>query len=169
MSKPLFEHQTCTRCGGDGKFSYNALHGSRCYGCSGSGYQLTARGRAAQTYLNGLRKIPAENFKVGDLIWFEGFHCGSYAEASVWATVTEVTLLTGAEMGSLSHPDAACVRIVADRKGKSMGYNTFVGSLHRKGFTGDEKAEQQAKALAYQATLTKAGKPSKAPKRKAKK
>jgi hypothetical protein len=154
--KPLFEHVTCSRCDGSGTFSWNAMHGSRCYGCNGSGYQLTARGRAAQLYLNGLRKIPAEEFKVGDMIWCEGFQCG------VWATVTEVTLLTGAEMGRISEPDAACVRIVADRKGKSMGYNTFVGSLHRKGFTGAEKDAQRADALAYQAILTKAGKPRKA-------
>jgi hypothetical protein len=32
--------KTCSRCGGGGKFSYNQIHGDKCYGCSGSGKQL---------------------------------------------------------------------------------------------------------------------------------
>jgi len=28
---------TCSRCGGTGKYSYNAMDGSRCYGCGGLG------------------------------------------------------------------------------------------------------------------------------------
>lgn len=27
--------QTCGRCGGSGEYSYNQIHGSRCYGCNG--------------------------------------------------------------------------------------------------------------------------------------
>lgn len=30
----------CRRCGGSGKFSYNLLHGTMCYGCRGTGYQM---------------------------------------------------------------------------------------------------------------------------------
>ena len=29
---------TCTRCGGSGSYSFNMLHGSRCYGCNGTGF-----------------------------------------------------------------------------------------------------------------------------------
>lgn len=32
--------QTCTRCGGSGNYSYNMMEGTRCYGCSGSGFQM---------------------------------------------------------------------------------------------------------------------------------
>lgn len=30
--------QTCGRCGGSGNYSFNHVHGTRCYGCGGSGY-----------------------------------------------------------------------------------------------------------------------------------
>lgn len=32
---------TCARCNGSGRYSFNALHGSRCYGCNGTGLQKT--------------------------------------------------------------------------------------------------------------------------------
>lgn len=32
--------KTCTRCGGSGRYSYNQIDGSRCYGCNGHGQQL---------------------------------------------------------------------------------------------------------------------------------
>jgi hypothetical protein len=39
----------CGRCGGSGNYSYNAMHGTRCYGCGGSGQVLpkTLKGRIA--------------------------------------------------------------------------------------------------------------------------
>ena len=30
----------CRRCGGSGHFSYNLIHGTMCYGCHGTGYQM---------------------------------------------------------------------------------------------------------------------------------
>ena len=32
---------TCSRCGGSGRFSFNLIHGSKCYGCNGTGKQKT--------------------------------------------------------------------------------------------------------------------------------
>jgi DnaJ-class molecular chaperone len=32
--------KTCSRCSGTGNFSFNMIHGSMCYGCSGSGYVM---------------------------------------------------------------------------------------------------------------------------------
>jgi DnaJ-class molecular chaperone len=32
--------QICTRCGGSGNYSFNMMDGTRCYGCSGSGFQM---------------------------------------------------------------------------------------------------------------------------------
>lgn len=156
MSKPLFEHKTCTRCGGGGEYSYNQMHGSRCYGCSGTGYQLTARGKAAQLFLNGLRKVAIEELKVGDLILSDSIPGLS---TSRWVRVTAVIFQTGAEAGYLSNPNEACVRIEAEDGYSFLG---FVGRCrYAKGFTADEKKAQREQALAYQATLTKQGKPSK--------
>lgn len=30
----------CRRCGGSGKYSYNLIHGTKCYGCNGTGFQM---------------------------------------------------------------------------------------------------------------------------------
>jgi hypothetical protein len=32
---------TCTRCNGTGRFSFNLIHGTKCYGCQGTGQQRT--------------------------------------------------------------------------------------------------------------------------------
>ena len=32
---------TCTRCNGTGRFSFNLMHGTKCYGCNGTGKQKT--------------------------------------------------------------------------------------------------------------------------------
>lgn len=31
----------CNRCGGTGRFSFNLIHGDKCYGCMGTGRQKT--------------------------------------------------------------------------------------------------------------------------------
>jgi hypothetical protein len=149
MTKPLFEHEICTRCLGGGEYSYNAIDGTRCYGCLGLGYRLTARGRAAQTYLNAMRKRPAEQVKVGDLIRYDGTRKRSFR------TVTAIEAFPACQ--TFVNESGTAYRIVC-------GEGTVIareGQMINMGFTGAEKAEQQAKALSYQATLTKAGKPSK--------
>lgn len=32
---------TCTRCNGTGSYSFNLMHGTKCYGCNGTGKQYT--------------------------------------------------------------------------------------------------------------------------------
>jgi hypothetical protein len=32
---------TCTRCNGTGRYSFNLMHGTTCFGCKGTGKQLT--------------------------------------------------------------------------------------------------------------------------------
>lgn len=146
-SKPLFEHAVCSRCGGSGEYSFNQIHGTRCYGCGGSGYKLTKRGRAAQSYLDALRKKPVEDVKVGDLILFDMF----FQRAFLRVERIEPDTLNGG--GRLS--------LYATRKGESWSFGSVPGWLVTLGFTADEKQAQRDLALAYQATLTKDGKPSK--------
>ena len=43
-TRPLFERVTCSRCSGSGSDSWNAMNGSRCFGCGGSGFTLTKAG-----------------------------------------------------------------------------------------------------------------------------
>lgn len=155
-TRPLFEHVTCSRCAGSGSYSWNAMNGSRCFGCGGSGFTLTKRGRVAQAFLNKMRKIPAEAFAVGDWILSEGVPGFS---ASVWLRVTEVTHGKAGDFGYITFTDIPAVKIVAvDKEGGTGSFVGYSGSTeYRKGFTNEEKAEQRRLALAYQDTLTKAG------------
>jgi hypothetical protein len=157
---PVFEHTECSRCGGSGQFSFNLMHGSVCHGCSGTGFKLTLRGRAAQHFVNELREIPIENFQVGDSIRFDGFNAGSFVQPTKWAKVTSVQFLTRSEAGYYweDSENPNCVRLETTY-GSVTG---FVGKTkYRKGFSAEQKQQQIDQALQYQATLTKFGKPRK--------
>ncbi len=152
---PTFEHVTCGRCGGTGSYSFNMMHGSRCYGCNGSGFKLTKRGRAAQAYLSSLRQIPAKDFVVGDLIYAEFMSsAGFYRIESITPKRRPVSTPEGWDYENGQE-------VLAFRAHNTkLGYldiETFPEALHRKGFPGDVKAAQVAEALRYQATLTASG------------
>lgn len=146
MAKPLFESTACARCGGSGNYSFNLVSGTRCFGCSGSGYKLTKRGRAAQDFLDGLRVKPASEIKVGDLVNFDMhfFKC--------FSKVQDIKIT---ESGSIS------LRAIRAKTGETVGMIVGASTPVRMGFTEAEKIAQREAALAYQATLTKAGEPRK--------
>lgn len=148
-SKPLFEHATCGRCCGTGNYSYNSVHGTRCYGCGGSGYKLTKRGAAAQKFLDDLRMRPAGSVKVGDAVHMDfHFFAGFYTVEAI-------------EPCALNRADGFYLVATRQKTGEKLRCGCWPDRLVRMGFTEAEKAEQRAQALAYQATLTKAGVPSK--------
>jgi hypothetical protein len=137
----IFESQTCSRCGGCGRYSWNSLHGDRCYGCNGRGYQLTKRGLAAQAYYTRLLSKPLRELVPGDLVrddyrskFYTVVRCAPNADRSeVWDIET-----TGMDW---------------------RGYDP--DTIMRVGASAERKAEAKAEALAYQDTLTKQGKPRK--------
>lgn len=142
-AKPLFEHETCTRCCGTGHYSYNSISGTKCFKCHGRKFSLTKRGRAAQDFLDELRKRPAAEIKVGDLVWFDMhyFKCCT--------RVTEITQ-QGERIGIYGK---------RPKNGEGVGMVVFPNSPVSMGETAEQKEANRAAALAYQATLTKAGKP----------
>jgi hypothetical protein len=150
------ETETCGRCGGTGKHSYNQMHGDVCYGCAGSGTAYTKRGKAAAAFLDELRKVPASTIKVGDTIRVNAM------TFSYFAKVTAV----GTDSGSRYMKDGAWVPYYSiDTEHPKFGASgqSFCSptDLVRKGFSAEEKVEQLKKALEFQATLTKLGKPRK--------
>ena len=132
-----FDNKTCTRCGGGGMYGPSVVYGGKCFQCSGLGATLTKRGRAAQVYLESLRRVPAADLQPGDEVLVEGFSAGSVTVPSRWVKVVEVT------------PDGAV-------RGEGMTWEAGCRPL-RKAWRADEKREQVQMALAYQATLTLAG------------
>lgn len=109
----------------------------------GAKFCLTKRGAAAQKFLDELSQRPAAEVKVGDLVWFDmhWFKCCS--------KVTEIT-----QVG-----DRIAIRGIRAKTGEQVGIQAFPDTPMQMGQTAEEKAANREKALAYQATLTKAGKP----------
>jgi hypothetical protein len=75
-----FEKTSCGRCGGGGKYSFNLMHGDRCYGCGGSGLALTKRGKAARAKLLELQQRPVPDLKVGEFVWYDPYPMGGKAK-----------------------------------------------------------------------------------------
>lgn len=160
------ETETCSRCGGTGQYSYCQRYGTKCFKCAGQKVTLTKRGAAAAAWLEELRSVPAGEVKVGDLIRFEYFagESMSYFFAAVESIEAPNYKVQNKITGEFETP-AGVILLTGSRmkwgKAEKIGAHYQVTRKIRKGWTGPEKAAQFAAALAYQATLTKAGTPRK--------
>ena len=67
-----FPMQTCKRCHGSGRYSFNTITGDRCFRCLGSGKEIAKRAvdayKAYQDYKKSLAKPTVKNLAVGDQI-----------------------------------------------------------------------------------------------------
>ena len=65
-----FPVETCERCSGTGKFSFNERDGDRCFGCNGAGVKVHKRARKAWLAFLEAKKADAfrqaSDIKVGD-------------------------------------------------------------------------------------------------------
>src|SRR5262245_52118862 len=71
-----YDQQTCGRCGGSGRYSYNTMHGSTCYGCAGTGTRDTRDGNRARVAVHAKRAElygrAIEDVQVGDQVKMPG-------------------------------------------------------------------------------------------------
>jgi hypothetical protein len=159
-TSPAFETRPCGRCAGSGWHSYCQTWGHTCFQCGvkpheqGLGRYLTKRGFVAhEFYIASLPKRRAADLQQGDMI----------REYGQWVRVRRV------------EPNTTCGRGQPDGTFLYDGVNVVVGSEDR-GVTmcgiaedhlysvrpsDEERARLLAAALAYQETLTQAGKPRK--------
>lgn len=152
-----FEHESCSRCGGSGRYSWCQSHGDRCFKCGGRGWTFTKRGAvAAQVYADSLR-IPAGDVEAGQKIRVEGI---PGMLATKWHLVVSVErdgemirFATKTRRAGASEWDDA--NLVDD------GYGCPATSATRVSWTNDERRAKIAVAVAYQETLTKKGEPRK--------
>lgn len=86
----LFDRQECTRCGGSGRYSFNALDGDRCYGCGGTGVQIARKHRDMYNVWVKARREAREptygQLRAGDQI------ARGPKGARYWATVASVQI-----------------------------------------------------------------------------
>lgn len=155
----ILETQTCTRCHGSGQYSYCPGYGTTCFKCAGTKETLTKRGVMANRYLLSLRSKSAGELKVGEVIWSAGVpgHI-----KSGWHTIKEILpyedkgryVVNGVEQPKridlieikcpvLHMPGVSPEQVIRVRQDKEQSAATW------------------AKAMAYQATLSKMGKPTK--------
>lgn len=165
-----FERETCSRCGGSGRYSWCQRYGSTCFKCGGKKEVLTKRGASAARYMNTLLSRPYADVKVGDTIRCSGVTVGGDVY-SYWGKVVEIE--RGVQRGASSDPatgqmvpyelETVTFWTESKRFGRA-GQSLFAKSLGdtvRFAASADEKKAALASALAYQATLTKAGTPRK--------
>ena len=151
-----FEAVTCSRCCGVGRYSIGT-----CFKCHGKKVVLTSRGQAAQRYFRNLMSKPICELVSGDKIRVDGFHAGSYIEPTRWLTVTEVLLDQPSNGSHLKGGEWVCNPniTIARCGGNELHYSPE--TLVRVAQSAEEKQEKYQRALAYQDTLTKMGKPRK--------
>jgi hypothetical protein len=147
VSAAGFEVQTCGRCGGSGRYSFNQVDGDRCYGCHGSGIKYTKRGATARNFMIALQTRPVAELKAG--YFFADGAAGKFR-----------SVLSIKESGSCAIVGDVKTYYI-DIETKACTYGVFPSSNVR--FVRDEadRLETVAAALAYQDTLTAMGKPKK--------
>jgi hypothetical protein len=161
FSKSGFELMTCSRCGGSGNYSYCQSYGTRCFKCAGNKVCYTAKGKAAAEFYAASLKVPASTLVVGELIQIDDFFKGKLYFAEI--TAIEPDVQTGSKMvdGVLTPFSYPILKISTKHpKYGEMGTHVAAETMLRKGWGAEFKAAKLAAAIAYQATLTKAGKVS---------
>lgn len=145
------ETEVCSRCSGSGHFSFHSERGTTCFKCHGRGTTLTKRGAVAQAFLFSLltKKKIAREVAVGEsaLIFSSNFGVQKTfqnvvaVETRVDAVGREVTTIKTDRPGSLPLTMSSSVEVVVS--------------------TGLNAGDALEKAIEFQATLTKTGKPLK--------
>ena len=157
METPLkFEREACGRCGGCGRYSYCQMYGDTCFKCEGRGVVLTKRGALAAAYVRELRSKPAKDVKVGDKVKFphsSGYH--TVTEISATDTTGWASMVNG-----IMTPVTAPKITFVVKNGESYAGVDSNDPIQIKP-TPEEFVAQMEKAIAFQNSLNKNGKPMK--------
>ena len=143
-----FETEVCSRCGGTGHYSHNGEH-SRCYKCDGKNgaRAYTKRGKAAKEYYLAKFQVPASSVAVGDLVSSNG----------IKIRVLEIKQGTRTAVINGIQKEVRVVTLTGEKNALEMAESAII-----RRFPSETENEAAIKdALAYQATLTKQGKPRK--------
>lgn len=138
-NKAGFEVKTCVRCGGSGRYSFNLMDGSRCYGCSGNKVVLSKRGAAARAYFLASLDYAVADLVAGDVVYTEG---AAVMSGKKWRILQNVTdLANGTRCLDFKHHSLHTGGVVSAAKTLAV------------------RDEKLAAAIAYQSTLADNGKP----------
>jgi hypothetical protein len=152
-----YETEVCGRCGGSGHYSYCQMWGTICFQCRGAGKHASKRGAAAMAYARDLRTVKASEVRVGWWLYVDASPLGGHRAG--WYVVEEITQ-GGAEYAVRQMVDGVEVwKPYTYLKTRVMSLG-FCEDSTVQAVPGKERlVEIRALAMAYQATLTKQGKP----------
>jgi len=155
-----FETVICSRCGGSGEYSYCQMYGKTCFKCHGKRGVLTKRGAAAKAYYESLLSVPGSELKVGTVIQVKAFlrTPGFYAIERIGSRIQEGSSMVD---GVMTPYRCEMVEIETAIVCQSYLADTFPTQTFRVQCDEETKRAAFAKALEYQATLTKEGTPRK--------
>lgn len=136
-NKDGFEIATCGRCGGSGEHSFNLLHGSRCYGCGGSGKTFTARALKAKAFYKTSCMRSVDEVQAGEFI--RGSNSGK------WRRITEID--RSDKNGSINGVPFIAIRYAGMSECVTAG--RMVESVRNE----DERKAKLAAAIEYQSKL----------------
>jgi hypothetical protein len=156
----LFESETCSRCHGTGEYSFCYDYGTRCFKCSGSKVVLTKRGAVAQRFLNELQTIPVAALQTGAIIEVTSITRGGRSfryKASVVSVTDEgrTCEYSATDNGVTTSKTIHYVNVITNHAkfGTHHSDEDRASSIR----VWPNTAENVAKALEYQANLTKTG------------
>lgn len=146
MTLTEWEKVDCSRCGGTGSYSYCSQYGTTCFKCGGQKQVLTARGAAAVAWLAKQRKTLVIDLQVGMRVKVSGY-------------TKPLTILEIKQSGSYCETVNGR-KYYIDLVFKSITCGYFPEStVEAIPSSEEERVAQVRAAIAYQNTLTKAGKP----------
>lgn len=156
MKKTLFETETCSRCGGSGKYSYCERFRDVCFKCHGDTFTLTKRGRIAQQFYIDLCTVLITEVKVGDVIQVNTM---SHTYRS---SVIEIEFQKDAGSSLINGVMVPYdgVRVVTEHP-KYGRWSLQASTKHSLRVYRKDDEERRKQALEYQASLTKQGTPRK--------
>lgn len=161
-TKPAFESTVCKSCDGSGEFGYRSIYGKACFKCSGVGYKFTKRGRAASDYFVRLISKRPADVQVGDKIRLSGFNAGSYSQPTRWHKVIAVKHDQPSNSSALVNGEWVRQPNLSIIECEGATIYAYPNQYLRVAQTAEQKAAALAKALEFQASLTKKGEARKA-------
>jgi hypothetical protein len=148
-NQTIFESATCGRCGGSGNYSYNQVNGTTCFGCGGAGVKLTKRGSAAKAFYVESQQVPVADLKPGMFVWDD-----------TWGKKPKFMPVLSIKLSDCQAVSNGVTRNYVYIETSRCNHGVFAESKVRAVRDEAQRQEQLAAALAYQATLTKMGKPA---------
>lgn len=146
-----WEQITCSRCGGSGQHSYCSQYGTTCFKCGGRKRVLTARGAAAVTWLAEQRKTPVTDLRVGMRVKMSGYRKPLTIQAI--EPSLSYSISRDADGGEIR-------RYYTNLVFAPLTFSTLPEStVEVVPVTEDARVAQVRAAIAFQNTLTKAGRP----------